>query len=464
MRLDSDALIEEYVIEEYTPIVAEDKKSAKLFWKLAKEKFSDLIKEYSHQLSVEAFHKGFDAKLPSDLLKELFNDEGLLKDKTTYGKIKEVVDAHPNNFDYMALMSFWGMQFGKKSVATKIWKTEAERLAGTETVEVDKQKFLNEYTEAVLEKKTLIEKAVENIVSQSDITDLQKAFAEYIDVYNNQYKPYYDQLYKGLDKQDDKLNMPPAIYVDAKEGLDIMTATTHDFDPKNPKPFSFSKSIEENLDIEIHYNIEIVFNPPVSYNIILKYSDIKALSEQEITELVRKELLTNIKKSTERYIKWKDEVLKQIPDLIKQIKERQEQKALEDLAKKSEELVKSKDFDTVTQGLLGAKNSGNKLAQVDIDYIQAYMCTVRKKIVDNYEWWSTRHSDGDAELEEILALNDATTKLAPILKNFNWNFSVDGTIDPDPYEIGDSTKFLKEKIKKAINSSFNISFKLEINY
>lgn len=31
MRLDSDALIEEYVIEEYTPIVAEDKKSAKLF-------------------------------------------------------------------------------------------------------------------------------------------------------------------------------------------------------------------------------------------------------------------------------------------------------------------------------------------------------------------------------------------------------------------------------------------------
>ena len=473
IKLDSDTLIEEYIIEEYIPITTIDKKLSKLFWQLAKKEFKDVNKKYWYQLSVEAFHKGFDAKLPSDLLKDIFNDDGLLKDKDTYGKIKEAVDSHPNNYDYLALMSFWGMQFGKKSANTKIWKTEAERISGTEQVETEIKNFIDIYTKAASDMSDLLYKVATEAITKNDVVDLQKALTDCADTYTNQYKQYYDQIHNDNYNASDILNIPPEVKVHIYEN-------GHTFDKNNSQAINYN-DVNEALNKLISYSINFKFGPtslpfyytnfPINLSFEtgdIKYKDLVGKSEQEIKADLRKDLLDYIKELTKNYIKTKDLMIKDIPDAEKEAKQKQldreNEASYKAAVEKCEQIINSNNLANVAQSLLTAKKENKPIDEKAVEYIWAELVMQNKNIREEGEYWSRHRSDGDLEVSVMGLEEGIKNELAPLLRQFNWNYSVRGVEADDPFEIGDSTKSCKDKILAALYDSTGKDFKLKISY
>lgn len=64
------------------------------------------------KLNVIAFNKGYAGALSRvGLFKSLFNDEGLLVSKGTYGELKKASDKYPNDWTVRACLKFWVLQF-----------------------------------------------------------------------------------------------------------------------------------------------------------------------------------------------------------------------------------------------------------------------------------------------------------------------------------------------------------------
>lgn len=84
-------------------ILNEDAKSdaGKKFWAAAKNK----------QIDEVSFHAAYDEELTGLGLMDLFNTEGALTNRGTYGKIKTAKEANPNSWAVKALVKLWALRY-----------------------------------------------------------------------------------------------------------------------------------------------------------------------------------------------------------------------------------------------------------------------------------------------------------------------------------------------------------------
>lgn len=71
------------------------------FWYFARNK----------QISTSWFHRAFDEELTELGLMDIFDDNGMLKNKGVWGRIKPVKEANPDSWAIKALVKMWSLQF-----------------------------------------------------------------------------------------------------------------------------------------------------------------------------------------------------------------------------------------------------------------------------------------------------------------------------------------------------------------
>ena len=108
---------------------------------VAKSKFLDTLVN-NKEIDVEAFHKAYDAAIIEAKLADLFNDNGLLKSRGTYGEIKNCVNSD--------------LKFG----LVKLWVAQyKDMLVDVKTAEAKREKERQEQEAQELKKKEMEEKA-----------------------------------------------------------------------------------------------------------------------------------------------------------------------------------------------------------------------------------------------------------------------------------------------------------------
>lgn len=95
---------------------ATDKYASYNFWDWAK----------SNKISTYWFHEAFDEELTELGLMDIFNKEGMLKDKGTWGKIKNALETNPDSWAVKAVKKMWVLQF-KEGVTKSIEQIDRER-------------------------------------------------------------------------------------------------------------------------------------------------------------------------------------------------------------------------------------------------------------------------------------------------------------------------------------------------
>lgn len=100
--------------EEITEAI--DQRASYQFWDWAKDK----------KISTYWFHKAFDEELTAMGLMDIFNKEGMLKDKGTWGKIKNALETNPDSWAVKALRKMWVLQF-KEGITKSIEQIDRER-------------------------------------------------------------------------------------------------------------------------------------------------------------------------------------------------------------------------------------------------------------------------------------------------------------------------------------------------
>lgn len=132
-------------------VLNEDTKSdaGKRFWAAVKNK----------QIDEASFHTAYDEELTDLGLMDLFNTEGALANRGTYGKIKAAKEANPNSWAVKALVKLWALRyvdnvlFSSELAAKELQdKKAAERQAELEKRNQEYcEKVLNEYREVLPE-------------------------------------------------------------------------------------------------------------------------------------------------------------------------------------------------------------------------------------------------------------------------------------------------------------------------
>jgi hypothetical protein len=77
-------------------------------------------------IDIEAFHKAYDEELTKLGLMDIFNAEGLLINRGTYGRIKSELETNPKSSATRALKLLWILQFDKKLPVKSYAQWEAE--------------------------------------------------------------------------------------------------------------------------------------------------------------------------------------------------------------------------------------------------------------------------------------------------------------------------------------------------
>lgn len=446
-----DNLINDYINEEYTPQTETDTNLAKQFWRTAKQ---------DNTAYLDIFHKAFDGYFDKNFLVSIFNDDGFLKDRSTYAKIKALTaetkqkdtkDFTAKDWAVLALAKLWGIQFSSgrayKSKAeqdAKELKVKQEKEAAEKAITDFKDRVLRLATEAFEEVKPLLKHAYEmrDKYAEEYWTALTPEEAEIA-------KDNYD--YKNIQN-------PERINVD-----EVITNTEVKFweSEQNSRNRGLYLGSVSSSDINKYVLVPIYYNHQEGIRIIsyIYYKDAQQLSDEQLKQQMIDNLVKHINSYTisDDYIKEKIATSKaHINDIINQKKEQEKQKQEDERAKG---ILSARSLTDVVDKIKKDLVDGKQADQADIEYIVLKMREYAKEASHQFNLYADAH-DGSAESASMGALIDGAEQMAPFMGQFNWKVTVDNK--SYNYRKGQSKKATEELLYHVIDYSTRPDFKLEI--
>ena len=446
-----DNLINDYINEDYTPQTEIDTNLSKQFWRTAKQ---------DNTVYLDIFHKAFDGYFDKNFLVSIFNDDGFLKDRSTYAKIKALTaetkqkdtkDFTAKDWAVLALAKLWGIQFSsgkayksKDEQDTKELKAKQEKEAAEKAITDFKDRVLRLATEAFEEAKPLLKHAYEmrDKYAKEYWAALTPEEAEIA-------KDNYD--YKSIQN-------PEQVNVDEVINDTIVKFWESEQNSRNRGLYLGSIS---GSGINKYVLIPIYYNGYTGINIIdyIYYKDAKNLSDEQLKQQMVDALVEHINNRTisDDYIKEKIATSKaRINDIINEKKEQEKQKQEDERVKG---ILSARSLTDVVGKIKKDLADDKQVDQVDIEYIVLKMREYAKEADYQFNFYADAH-DGSAESASMGALIDGAEQMAPFMGQFNWKVTVDNK--SYNYRKGQSKKATEELLYHVIEYSTYPDFKLEI--
>jgi hypothetical protein len=395
-------LLEVYDLMEWT-----DPQAAKTFWAAAKEGKID--------------EDSFEAAYRDELVKlKLWYDlmyRGVLKDKSSYGKIKKAAEENPDSWAVKALLKLWVLQFKDNAKSVRKEREEAEAAE-----KAKKEKELKELSEKYF---PVVETKVKEIIAKV--------------VY-----PAYDSINATFEEAQNKAEK----IKDLSRGLADLTWIKN-WNPTNK--LTKENCVQYKLELNRYYSSNELY---IRFT-LLNFFDKKDTSLWKLLEGIQ----FNTENSSTRVIN---------SGFVFPLSEIDEGKAYEILTTCFELLAEAIQKDTTrvdtvnrayenlvykTEGAKKAKAAVNAGKPVDPDFIAKLLADIRKgkeNAEDEYKFWSDS-TDGSAGAAHHMALFRAAEEIAPYLFDCHWRSYID-TKQIAEWKPSDSDEQLKDALITTVFS------------